>query len=240
MVREMSRFSSLSPYIASFGFIIFLFITCVDLNCFNKAFFHEEYKQMNTASVLNLSEEDLNKSTDALLDYLKGKRDDLDVSVTIGSTVKEAFNAKEISHMADVRSLYQAVLLIRLAAAILFLISLAYYIVDVKARRQRFLFSCCSSFLKTTGVMILFLGILAVWAFLDFNSFWTAFHRLVFSNDLWLLDPNTDLLINLFPAEFFFKLVFRIVASFTVSMLFLSGISGGILLYHRCSKKALF
>ena len=233
----MKKFTPLSPYLASFSLIIFLFITCLDLNCFNKAFFHEEYARMNTAANLQMSQDDLNASTDALLDYLKGKRNDLTVTVTIGGHAQNAFNAKEITHMADVRTLYQAVLFIRVAAALLFLISLAYYIVDTRRRRQKFLTSCCGCFLKTTGIIVFILALLSGWALLDFQSFWTAFHHLFFRNDLWLLDPNTDLLINLFPAEFFFALVFRIVFTFALSIVVLSGISIALLLYSRHAKK---
>ena len=34
-------------------------------------------------------------------------------------------------------------------------------------------------------------------------SLFILFHKLVFTNDLWLLDPRTDLLIRLMPIEFF-------------------------------------
>ena len=43
----------------------------------------------------------------------------------------------------------------------------------------------------------------AVWAAVDFDSLFILFHKLSFTNDLWLLDPQTDLLIRLMPTEFF-------------------------------------
>lgn len=48
----------------------------------------------------------------------------------------------------------------------------------------------------------------------DFNGFWTTFHQLFFTNDLWLLNPATDLMINLFPEAFFSHLVIRILLWF--------------------------
>ena len=50
-----------------------------------------------------------------------------------------------------------------------------------------------------------------LWAAIDFDSFFTAFHRLTFTNDGWLLDPRTDLLIRLMPADFFMALGARLV-----------------------------
>lgn len=40
-------------------------------------------------------------------------------------------------------------------------------------------------------------------ACIDFNSLFVLFHQIAFTNDLWLLNPQTDLLIRLMPIEFF-------------------------------------
>ena len=40
-------------------------------------------------------------------------------------------------------------------------------------------------------------------ACIDFNSLFVLFHKVAFTNDLWLLNPQTDLLIRLMPIEFF-------------------------------------
>ena len=47
------------------------------------------------------------------------------------------------------------------------------------------------------------IGGLTAWGIADFDSLFTAFHRLLFSNDLWLLDPKTDLLIRICPESMF-------------------------------------
>ena len=56
--------------------------------------------------------------------------------------------------------------------------------------------------------------LLGIWILADFNGFWTTFHQVFFSNDLWLLNPYTDLMINLFPEAFFNHLVVRIILWF--------------------------
>ena len=57
---------------------------------------------------------------------------------------------------------------------------------------------------------LLFFGaaaaVLIVWALVNFDGFFVAFHRLAFSNELWLLNPRTDLLIRLMPETFFIHL----------------------------------
>ena len=56
-----------------------------------------------------------------------------------------------------------------------------------------------------TGLRIL--GILAaglvLWAAVDFDGLFVTFHRVFFSNDLWLLNPREHLLIMLMPTPFF-------------------------------------
>ena len=54
----------------------------------------------------------------------------------------------------------------------------------------------------------------AIWILADFTGFWTTFHQLFFTNDLWLLNPATDRMINLFPEAFFSHLVIRILLWF--------------------------
>lgn len=50
------------------------------------------------------------------------------------------------------------------------------------------------------------LSAMLVWAAADFDGFFITFHRLAFTNEGWLLDPRTDLLIRLMPESFFITL----------------------------------
>ena len=53
-------------------------------------------------------------------------------------------------------------------------------------------------------------GLLA-WGLIDFDGLFTTFHRIAFTNDGWLLDPKTDLLIRLMPTGFFTTLAVRVL-----------------------------
>ena len=50
----------------------------------------------------------------------------------------------------------------------------------------------------------------------DFDTFWTAFHHVVFTNDLWLLDPKVSTMINMFPLNFFLAMCTGILVRFAV------------------------
>lgn len=214
--KLLDRLNTILAYVAVLSLILILLVTSIDVNSFNRKFYHSEYASLETAQELGMTEEDLNAATDTLLDYLQDKKEDITIQVTVKGTLQDAFNSKEASHMVDVKGLYQAALILRNVAIILFIGSIAFLIVRLK-KGAFTLFSI--NYMKLTILLAVVFTMLAIWAYADFDAFWTAFHHLMFRNDLWLLDPATDLMINLFPSQFFSALVFRIVGMFASSFI---------------------
>ena len=54
---------------------------------------------------------------------------------------------------------------------------------------------------------------------LDFNTAFTVFHEIFFTNDLWLFDPAEDYMIRMLPEVFFYDMALRIGGIFIISML---------------------
>ncbi|MCF0115094.1 MAG: DUF1461 domain-containing protein, partial [Erysipelotrichaceae bacterium] len=97
---------------------------------------------------------------------------------------------------------------------------------------KRFDFSEFKDSFKAAGLLYLvILGCCCLWAVTDFDAFWINFHYVFFDNELFFLDPRTDILIMMVPGGFFFDLVFRIVLYFVVSMAVL--VFGGYTLAKR-------
>ena len=44
---------------------------------------------------------------------------------------------------------------------------------------------------------------------MNFNGLFVTFHKVAFTNDGWLLNPKTDLLLRLMPTQFFTSLGIR-------------------------------
>ena len=59
------------------------------------------------------------------------------------------------------------------------------------------------TFRRTLLCILAIVTAIIIAACVDFNSLFILFHKVAFTNDLWLLDPQTDLLIRLMPIEFF-------------------------------------
>ena len=131
--------------------------------------------------------------------YLTGKTDSLDRPVTLrGERVPGPFNEREKSHMRDVKRLFQLGLKARVATlmAAAALMGAGLLLGRRRARRRGALLALC--LVTAAGVI----AALLLWR-ADFDALFIRFHQLVFTNDLWLLDPATDAMIRMLPEPFF-------------------------------------
>ncbi|MDP2892163.1 MAG: TIGR01906 family membrane protein [Bacillota bacterium] len=184
-------------------------LTAVQICVFDQAFYKDQYEKLGLQSYSRLSEQDYQNAVKDLLEYTLGSKQQIDVQGELDGKVQSIFNEKEKAHMADVRFLYDRAMDIRNAAVIIATVLLAFGIfLSAKKTLKRL----AASFLIATGAFAAFIGALSIWAAADFNGFWTAFHNVLFTNQLWQLDPATDTMIRMFPQELFSALVAQITA----------------------------
>ncbi|MBR3505403.1 MAG: TIGR01906 family membrane protein [Clostridia bacterium] len=131
--------------------------------------------------------------------YLAGKTDSLDRPVTLrGEAVASPFNEREKRHMEDVRRLFRAGLAARAA---LLAVGAACVVAGLTlGRRRARRFGALLALCLFTAAGLLLAALL--WR-ADFNILFIRFHELIFTNDLWLLDPATDAMIRMLPEPFF-------------------------------------
>ena len=80
------------------------------------------------------------------------------------------------------------------------------------------------------AVALALIGIIST----DFSKYFIVFHKIFFNNDLWVLDPRTDMLINIVPEGFFFDTAARIAMVFAgIVMVFFVG---NLVLYKRAGR----
>lgn len=190
--------------------ITFTFLSCVNYWSFNKSFYKNEYKKLNVAEYIGISEEDLNKTTDVLLGYIKGENKTLDIECRINGITRSVFNDREKAHMQDVKNLYDGAIVVRNVSFVIFVLSFIYI------GRSKELFIGYKYSLSLVGLIIAFL---LLFCLMDFEGFWLGFHHLFFPfNDLYILDPRYDILVMMVPEGFFFDLYVLIVASTSVML----------------------
>ena len=197
-------------YPAFFLLALTLLLTVIDRRSFDRPFYKKEYEQNNTAEYMGMSQEDLDRTTDVLLGYLQDERDDIIVTAVVDGHEREVFDERETLHMIDVKNLYRNALLFRNIAGIggVILLITALYGYENKKKILN------QGFMGGVGLLFAVIAALAVWAAMDFNAFWIQFHEVFFDNDLYLLNPNTELLIRMVPEQFFYDLVMRIIIEF--------------------------
>ena len=112
----------------------------------------------------------------------------------------ELFNANEKAHMVDVYNIFAALRVIKNAAFVIsvLLLVMVYY----KRKNYNHLQLRLGIVL---GVALFFLPFVAIgaWAIMDFDAAFIWMHEVLFTNDLWLMDARTDLMIRMLPEAFF-------------------------------------
>ncbi|MBQ7455292.1 MAG: DUF1461 domain-containing protein [Clostridia bacterium] len=128
-----------------------------------------------------------------------GIADDLASYFSGGDVEFPYFSGKEQTHLADIRALFS---LFDRAWLLLIPAVLLAFLLLRRPDPKGFFIGC--------GAAILLLLALGGWCALDFNGAFTALHHLLFTNDFWLLNPRTDLLICLMPERMFTALGLRL------------------------------
>ncbi|TJX13320.1 TIGR01906 family membrane protein [Tissierella creatinini] len=179
-----------------------LLVTAIENNAYNKSYYLEQFERNNTVGVTGKSLTQLDIIADSLIDYLKGRGKD--------ELLTPHFNEKEVLHMRDVQDLFDLARLLKYASMVIAILILIYIAIRInKETLGKVLFFG----LFANHILVLIIGFLMA---SDFTKYWTIFHHIFFTNNLWLLDPKTDIMIQMLPEQFFSGMVFNIVVSFFV------------------------
>ena len=208
--------------VASIALILVILITSFEIAAYSDyGWYEKEYLKYEVLDDLEMEIEDAMYVTEEMMAYLRGNRDNLVVHTVVAGEEREFFNDREKAHMVDVQNLFLGGMDLRLGAATVFAVTLVVLAVS-KADWKKIL---PKSFLIGVGGFIALVGILGGLIATDFNKYFVMFHHIFFDNDLWILNPETDLLVRMLPEGFFLDMVVRISVIFIiflVSLLFVN------------------
>ncbi|MBI4440863.1 TIGR01906 family membrane protein [Candidatus Woesearchaeota archaeon] len=172
----------------SAAFLVFLvFSYTLQWVAFDRSFYDAQYEKNGIYA--RFIPDEVNNVTDELLQYLQDEKSDIATLF---------FNSKEKEHLRDVKRLLQRERLFGLWMTVLFGVLLA-------IRRQAIQRIMTLAGLLGGGVI----AILGLLISLSFPIAFTLFHLLLFTNDLWMLDPETDRLVMLYPEPFWIAIALR-------------------------------
>lgn len=163
------------------------------------------YRLQMDADILpsaGISDGDLRELDARLADYLfASMREDIlldNREMEVFGEMQPPFNARELNHLHDCRRLLSLTAPSGLQG-LMFICGAALGCIGGKGGRRRRMHAAWLA----AALLIAPIAALGSWAIIDFSSAFTLFHKILFTNDLWLLDPQTDLLIRICPQSMF-------------------------------------
>ena len=153
-------------------------------------FFHNEFEKYNVYSALPDNEVDeLNQKT---LDYLKHSK-----------PLPDFYTPREISHLQDVKNIFDIIDLLIIVSTLVVLMSLIVYYF----KNKKFLFSI---FKNGAIIVIIFSLILVSLILLNFNKSFDTFHKTFFESGTYTFDPLTEKMVVLYPENIFSDIAVKI------------------------------
>jgi integral membrane protein (TIGR01906 family) len=155
-----------------------------------------------------IARDELLRAMGELRAYFKAGGDE-PVSILVERQGREQslFNPRETAHLKDVKDrfkLQNAVQEFSVLYVLTYIAAVVIWSREITVRRL------AVNTMIGCGITVLAIGGAGAFGLSGFDSAWTQFHEVLFSNDFWLLNPRTDHLIQIFPPEFWQNIVFFI------------------------------
>lgn len=165
----------------------------------NAPLMHRMLTRYAPVASTGLPEAEYGPMAEMITTYLAGEREEFQHTFSVAGDLRYlCFGAREQQHMQDCLGLFtlcRQVLTVSTAA----FLALTAALWAQRKRLQTILLVAGRTLLTLMCAILA----LAAWGVIDFSSLFILFHRISFTNDLWMLDPATDLLIRLMPTNFF-------------------------------------
>lgn len=180
---------------------------------YSKQFYEREFEQNGVYAKYNKTFVD--QENELILRYLADKDKEM---------ISDNLSAQDKAHLADVKEIMDDVKDYSfVVVGIIF--ALFMYMHFRKRARIDAIFSAS---LMATGMLGLIL-LVALWA-LSHNFEWAfiKFHEMLFNNSLWMMDPAKDLLVNIYPEQFWidaFGKIMKYVLIMSSAFIAIGGIS---------------
>ena len=204
-IHESPITHNIAAFICGLCLLLILLITATQAVCYwIPNWWRNEYAKYDTPSNVRgeMSLDDAVHVTEDMLEYCIGRLDTLDGSMaTIDGVEAPFFTDREKSHLADCRGLFLGAVKARVIALLLLAAFVIYiYIHNGKEKTSALL---ARGWLRSLGLTAVLAAVVAVLCVIDFTKVFTVFHHIFFDNDLWILYPDRDNLINIMQEDVF-------------------------------------
>ena len=192
-----------------------------------------EYAKYDTPQYVTgeMSLDDAVYITEQMLEYCIGRLDTLaDTEATIDGVTAPFFTDRELSHLSDCRNVFLGAVRFRMVSIIVMIGLLLAIYFSVKKRSESALAQdrpeddqrttgsqavaahaikrdfgriLARGYLIALAALLIFAAVIVIIGMRDFTYLFTEFHHVFFDNDLWILDPRYDNLVNVMQEAVF-------------------------------------
>lgn len=171
---------------------ILVLLIALKFCAFDQNWYDQKFNQLGVYK--DLGQERVDTQVQNLFQYLKGDE----------NLLETYYSEKEIKHLQDVNNLFW---LTKILTKILILF-VGFGLIFIYLKKDS---RVAYKTLFYSGLASLFFNIAIIFAVLvGFEKIFLIFHQILFTNNYWLLDPDVDFLIRIFPPELFSALAIKI------------------------------
>jgi len=196
---------------------------------FGNGIYLKHIEEENLSTRIDLLESEIPSAVSHITSYIKGAKDDFSfIGIDKTGESIQIFSQREIDHMKDVRVLFDYLkwtTMIGLLIVILFL--------KLLKNDSKGIMKLADVFYKSGVLSIIISMLVSVLVVTNFSKYFTKFHEVLFTNDLWLLDPKTDVLIQILPITFFINITMKILLFTMGTMFFITALGMVIKEYKK-------
>ncbi len=193
-------------------------------------FYTAEFEKYNVSQTTGLTQAELEKAANGLISYFNSGEEYINLTVIKDGKPFVLFNQREVIHLKDFKGLIQ--LNYKVTVGILSYV-LAYAGVSLFWQKRKHWRQLAWAAVGGSSLTLALMLALGIGSLLNFEQLFLQLHFLVYTNELWMLDPTKDYLIMLVPEGFFFDAALFIGALTSGLAIVLGGVAGGYLVVTR-------
>jgi len=229
----MKTFSMVTRVLLILAIPAFLFSLSIGIALNSQWLYEAGFVKYNIPQVTGITMPELDKAAAGIITYFNNGDEYINVQIIKDGQPYQLYSEdqKEIVHMKDVKALFHLDYKVLLGSFIVMIACLG--IILARKNRRRLYWGLTGGGALTLGIVIA-LGIGVLTGF--FDTLFIKFHEIAFTNTDWLLDPNIDVLVQMFPDGFWQDAV-SFIGLLAASSALVIGIIGGWLLWRQSHSK---
>lgn len=215
----------LAGSISAFAGILLVILLLVNLIVVQDSFLKYTNNKHHVYKNLLMSSSELDKVTEQMVAYVKGKVDSPQIVVEIAGQQTEFFNQKEIGHLADVRELIAGLYVGMVCMAVVCVIGFVYLV------KKKFYDVIAKGVFVAWGLIIGMAVVIGIVALIDIHFVIDGFHKLFLGGSTWVLNPALDRSIRMFRTDMYIDVL--IVIGCIIAVVGILSVSGATLGVRR-------